>query len=81
MSINEKKAQQAVREIQEAIESANGAVTVKKIKGLKKVSIDDLYFAQSYAEATMLGRDEILEKPTDSVRKILQKFNVSVAVA
>lgn len=76
MSINTQKAIQAAKEMQEVINSSKGAVMIKKLKGLKKISIEDLYQAQSFAEAAMLGKQDRLEIPTGKVQQLLLKFNV-----
>lgn len=67
-------AMKAMCELNKVLEENEDNLVIKKLKGLKKVNVTDVYSAQVYTEALVLGK----QPPTleGHACELLKKFNV-----
>lgn len=68
-------AMKAVAELNKVLQDNEENLVIKKLKGLKKVRVDDVYAAQVYAEAIVMGKQP--PRPVGTVDYVLKKFNIA----
>lgn len=64
----------AVEEMENILRKNEDSLIIKKIKGMKKVPVEDVYAAQVYVESLAMGK--IQDVPSGKAHELLKKFNV-----
>lgn len=63
-----------VEEMENVLSKNEDSLIIKKIKGMKKVPIEDVYAAQVYVEGLAMGKKQLV--PGGKAQELLKKFNV-----